>query len=149
MKIKTMRNLKIIKKLLITFISWRLFLFLIAFLAKFLFPLRKGFLGGGDEFYFKLPWIYGWANFDGVHYLSIAKRSYAQYEQAFFPLYPLLIRFFARFLGTNFNSYFLVGFFLSNICFLFSLYFFYQLVLNNFGKKIAQNSLIFLLLFPT
>ncbi|MFH1289096.1 MAG: hypothetical protein ABIH88_00055, partial [Patescibacteria group bacterium] len=31
------------------------------------------------------------ANFDGMHYLSIAKHGYGIYQQAFFPLYPKLI----------------------------------------------------------
>jgi len=41
-------------------------------------------------------WIYSWANFDGVHYLTIADRGYeaADLIQAFFPLFPLVIKGF-------------------------------------------------------
>lgn len=37
-------------------------------------------------------WIYSWANFDGVHYVGIAMQGYHEFDQAFFPLYPHLVR---------------------------------------------------------
>lgn len=37
-----------------------------------------------------LVWV--WANFDGAHYLSIAKSGFFAGEYGFFPLYPFLIR---------------------------------------------------------
>ena len=40
-------------------------------------------------------WGYGW---DGWHYLSIATTGYSFPNQAFFPLYPLLVKFFDLFL---------------------------------------------------
>ncbi len=42
----------------------------------------------------QLPrWLYSWANFDGVHYLTIAKKGYigTGLIQAFFPLWPKLL----------------------------------------------------------
>jgi len=36
--------------------------------------------------------LYSWANFDGAHYINIARDGYHQFDQAFFPLYPLMIR---------------------------------------------------------
>lgn len=87
------------------------------------------------------------ANFDGIHYLLIAKNGYSQYEQAFFPFYPLLIRLTAPIF---FNNFFLAGFFLSNLSFLFGLYFF-----NKYLKEIGLNKfLIFnfvslILVYPT
>lgn len=72
------------------FIIWRFNLEFLAWLGKKFVPLRRGFLG-------PIPW----ANFDGVHYLSIAQNGYYQFQQAFFPLYPLLIRFLGKLLGGN------------------------------------------------
>ena len=80
-----------LKFILPVFIIWRVNLEVLAWIGRKLFPLREGFLGS-------IPW----ANFDGVHYLSIAKNGYYQFQQAFFPLYPLLIRFLGKLLGDNF-----------------------------------------------
>lgn len=43
----------------------------------------------------ELPrWLYSWAGFDGVHYLTIAEKGYkgTGLIQAFFPVFPLIIR---------------------------------------------------------
>ncbi len=45
--------------------------------------------------------LYTLAGFDGVHYLSIAKRGYGQFEQAFFPLFPLLINTLSKLFSFN------------------------------------------------
>lgn len=76
-------------------------------------------------------------NFDGVHYAHIAREGYAQYEQAFFPMYPVLINIASRIV----QSELIAGILISNIIFLLALYIFYRLF--------SPLSLIFLLLFPT
>jgi len=122
----------------IIFIIWRLNLELLNFLGRFILPEKNSFFG-------TIPW----ANFDGVHYLSIAKSGYFQYEQAFFPLYPLLIRFLAPLFGGNFV---ISGFIISNLSLLFSLFIFWKLIgldelkLNSEKRKWV---LIFFLFFPT
>ena len=41
---------------------------------------------------YHLPtWISSAANFDGIHYMLISQQGYSQWEQAYFPLYPLLM----------------------------------------------------------
>jgi len=92
------------------------------------------------------PLITSFANFDGAHYLSIAKHSYAQYEQAYFPLYPLLINFFSPLFKKNLLT---TGLVISNLSFFLGLVFCYK-----FLKKILKGNeigwfFIFLLLFPT
>src|SRR5690349_10070631 len=83
-------------RIAIYFLVWRISLFIVAWLAPFYiktfgnkFPYRELLL------LYKLPdWITSFANFDGVHYIWIAKDGYsAQYTQAFFPLYSIIIRF--------------------------------------------------------
>lgn len=86
------------------------------------------------------------ANFDGIHYLEIAQKGYGLYEQAFFPLYPLLIRYLGRFLD---NQYLLAGWLISSLSLAASLWLFYRLVLLDYPEKIAQKSLLNLLIFPT
>lgn len=122
------------KKIITIFIVWRLFLFLTAFFSPYFIPLKSGFLG-------KI----GWDNMDGVHYVSIAKNSYFQYEQAFFPGYPLLIRFFSK--GLNIDPS-LVGFSLSNIFIFLASAVFYKLISEKFSPHIAKWSIIFLYIFP-
>src|SRR5690242_7110394 len=77
------------------FFIWRVFTFVAAAIAPKLLPAF------GNRFPYVeilretgLPhWIWSFGNFDGVHYLRIAKDGYAyQYTQAFFPLYPILIK---------------------------------------------------------
>lgn len=134
--------------LILSFLIWRIILFLIAYIAPFIiknfkpsFPYFNVYLVNTN-----LPsWIWSFGNFDGVHYLAIAKNGYAaQYTQAFFPLYPLLIKFFA------FNKYFLIsGLLISNVSFLIALFFLYKLIKLDYKKKIAFRSILLLLVIPT
>lgn len=150
-----------IKKILAIFLFWRLCLFFISFLAVFFIPI----FGARFPYYnvalipTNLPsWIWGFGNFDGVHYLRIAQNGYdAQFSQAFFPLYPLLIRILNLInknpiLDTEIYvdpSFFFTAVILSNIFFFLALVFFYQLIKIDFNKQIAFGSLILLLSFPT
>lgn len=45
--------------------------------------------------------LYRLGNFDGIHYIINAQEGYHTYEQAFFPLYPLLIRIVRPVLWNN------------------------------------------------
>ncbi len=151
-------------KILAIFLTWRIGLFVVAFLATIFLPTF------GSRFPYSnqvlkitgLPaWVWGFGNFDGVHYLRIAQNGYnAEYSQAFFPMYPLFIRFF-----TNLNpfihkdpmldtsiyvdpSYFFTGLILSNIFFLLALILFYKLIRIDFNLKVAFGSLFLLAAFP-
>jgi Gpi18-like mannosyltransferase len=128
------------------FSLWRVFDFLIIFFSQKIIPYL-GFFPYQDQLAgFNLPtWISSLANFDGLHYVLIAKSGYAQYEQAFFPLYPSLIKFLTPLFS---NNQLLTGIVISNICFLLGLWFFAKyLELGN--KKLKIWPLIFLIAFPT
>ena len=147
------------------FFTWRIGLFAVAFLATIFLPTFGNRFPYSNQVLVvtRLPsWIWGFGNFDGVHYLRIAQNGYdAEYSQAFFPLYPLLIRFFANsnlFMQKNPTldtriyvepSYFFSGLILSNAFFLFALIFFYKLVRIDFNQKVAFRSLVLLTFFPT
>lgn len=102
-------------------------------------------------------WVWGFGNFDGVHYLRLAQNGYsAEYSQAFFPLYPILIRLFNFLPEANLDlslytdpSFFYVGIILSNLLFVFALYFLYKLWRKEYSNKVSKLALIFLLTFPT
>lgn len=109
----------------------------------------SGFFPGGSEIaQFKLPYfLNSTANFDGIHYISIAKNGYHQYEQAFFPLYPILIKLTSPIFNQN---YLLAAIFLSNLCFLGALYFLYKyLKLIKIDTKSIKWFFFLLLAFPT
>ena len=91
------------------------------------------------------------ANFDGEHYLLIANSGYNQYEQAFFPLYPLLIHFVGALFGKN---YLFSAILISSVSFFIGLFFF-----KNYLQEIVTDrkdhlpvlrwSQLLLLCFPT
>ena len=127
--------------ILISFLGWRVLLELIARFTPQYLTKQTMFLG-------PIPW----ANFDGVHYLSIAERGYVQYEQAFFPLYPVLIRFIGRLFHQDFV---LAAMLISHLSFIGSLIFLWKLIplIPSLPKdkipSIQKWTIVFTLAFPT
>ena len=130
---KSLNNKKILKWLATVFLIWRLGLEVGVWLGGKFLP-QKGYLG---------PSV--WANFDGIHYLWIAQNGYGLYQQAFFPLYPWLIRWLAGFI----HNYLFSGLAISHLSFFASLYLLYRLLLFDFSEKFVRRVIILLLLFPT
>jgi len=135
------------KQLLKLILGWRAFLIIFAIGGMFLLPF-------GDKFPYResllvpygSPIFYSWAGFDGVHYLTIAEHGYeAQFTQAFFPVYPLLIRWLTLLTG----NYLLSGLLISHVSLLIALYFLYLLVRIDEKKQVAYQTLLLLLAFPT
>ena len=135
---------RILKLVGIAFLIWRALLLVITFLGTKLLPLNEGYLGGGIEQYLKNPLLWSWANFDGIHYLTIAKSGY-QFRQAFFPLYP----YFVRSLTTFTENYLFSGLLISHFSLIIALFLLYKLVRLDFSEGIARRSLVYLLIFPT
>lgn len=117
------------------FTLWRIFLFIPQVLGYFFVDERLRFMGPTP-----------WANFDGVHYLHIAESGYGLYEQAFFPLFPLLIRILGTLLGGN---YLLASIFIVHVSCLLGLFLLYKLVKLDFSERVAQWTIVFMLFFPT
>ena len=153
--------MKTVKYIFTLFIIWRVCLFFVAFSSNYLIPQ----FGARFPYYNTaleptgLPnWIWGFGNFDGVHYLRLAQEGYiAKFSQSFFPVYPLLIKFFnflpkdpALDIRTFVDpSYFYSGLILSNLFFLGFLLLFYKLLRLDYSQKVAKLSLILVLVFPT
>lgn len=138
-----------IAKLGLIFLSWKLLLLLIFFLSL-QFPLSgKNFLGGGLQNYLNQTWLFAWANFDGEHYLSIAQFGYRNLEQAFFPIYPLLMRFLANPFGINVTSLTITGLLISNASLILSLILLVKLLKIDYQKNIVYLTVILLLIYPT
>lgn len=144
------------RKVFYLFLAWRVLLFLPLIFGYFV-EYRLGYdytnIWKFIPHYFPVSssLIYPWANFDGVHYLSIAGNGYTN-NGRFFPLFPLIIHVVSLLFGkiqTMGGIDFFVGLFLSNLFFFFSLIVFYKLLRLDYSEKISQKSILFLLLFPT
>lgn len=142
-------------KILAIFISWKFILIITLLLAIRFVPLgyTDRFLGGGPNNYRIAPEFFSWANFDGEHYLSIAIFGYKKLEQAFFPVFPLLISFFAKpfssdLMSSTVNSIF-VGILVSNIAFFLALLMLWKLLNIDFSKKLALFTIFLIAIFPT
>lgn len=121
---------------------WRILGFLIIFLAAYSIPYL-GFFPYNDQLaLFHAPsWISPLANFDGIHYILISKNGYSQFEQAFFPLYPLFIKIIAPLFS---NNPLVAGLVISNVFFTLGV------ILASKALKIKSGWFIFFLLaFPT
>lgn len=117
------------------FLIYKLFLLLVERVISPLIPLREGYLGPIH-----------WANFDGLHYLSIAKNGYYQYEEAFFPLFPLTIKLLSEVFKIN---YAVSGVFIVHASGAIALYFLFKLVRLDYDVKASFWIIVFFLAFPT
>lgn len=129
---------------LILLVISRISLFITSFVAHILVPYLGFFPYKELLVEYKLPsWISSLASFDGIHYLLIAKQGYSQWEQAFFPLYPLLIHVFSLIT----SNYLIAALLISNISFGIGLIYFQKLLKE--WKIKSGWPLFFLLSFPT
>ncbi|KKS94510.1 MAG: hypothetical protein UV71_C0025G0002 [Microgenomates group bacterium GW2011_GWC1_43_13] len=157
-----MTNKQIFLNVLKYFFSWRILLFVVAFLSISLFPefgARFPYTERVLEITHLPYWIWGFGNFDGVHYLRIAQNGYdALYTPAFFPVFPMLIKLASSVIPKNplvdtalyvDPAFFYSGLVLANVFFLLSLYFLYKLFRLDFSSKVSWASILLLLLLPT
>lgn len=133
-----------------SFAIWRVLLFVVAgvgasfwaFLPRF--PYSDIFLTNSG-----LPvWIWSFANFDGVHYLTIAKSGYsAQFTQVFFPLFPILLGLADKILF--FLNPIINGLLISNFCLFIALVIFSRLLSIDYKSDDIKWMILFVLIIPT
>lgn len=138
-----------LKLVILLFVTWKIIL-ITALLGGLIFvPLRsQNFLGGGLENYLQKPYLFAWANFDGEHYLSIAKSGYGQFNHSFFPLYPLLMSPFSL-IRDDLRILTLGGLLISNLSFFVALFALWQLIRLDYSREVAFFTSLALLTFPT
>ncbi|HUD20169.1 MAG TPA: hypothetical protein VMR81_07035 [Patescibacteria group bacterium] len=122
------------KFVLITFLVWRLVLFVVSLGASFIVPIRIGYLG-----------LTPWSNMDGIHYIQIAQGEHFLYSEAFFPLYPFAIRYLHNFVRLSYEN---AGIAISIISFFVGAALLYDL-LKEQSENIAKWAILFLFTFPT
>lgn len=121
---------------------FRVMLFVLAYLLSL---LSNGYTGG----LFNNLDIWNQLGTDSQHYLNIAENGYVSTGDdrlliVFLPLYPILVRLFAYLFG----SYFASGLFVSNVCWVFAAYLFYELALLDTDRKGALRALKYLCILP-
>lgn len=121
----------------IIFIVWFISVLAISYLAFNLLPHSARFTN---------DFVKSFANWDGGHYLAIAELGYKEkFQYAFFPFYPLLVRF----LNQIFQNYLVSAILISASSSFLALHLLYKLIAIDFDKKIAEKVILFLLFFPT
>lgn len=91
------------------------------------------------------PFLDAWTRWDGNYYLGIARFGYNRPDTyAFFPLYPLLIRFTTPIIGNQIIAALLI----SNLAFLGALVYLAKLTTLEFGPELRTRTLLYLTIAP-
>lgn len=148
------------KKLVLLFLSWRIFLFVPLIVSNYFLLPREGF-GYTLTLHFldkNSPLsnflLYPWGNFDGIYYLLIAAQSYTV-NAGFFPFFPLTIKILSSIFGPAVSGLafdprqYFTALILVSIYFFLAITIMYKLILIDYKKNIAFWSIVFMLVFPT
>lgn len=128
--------MKLYSNVTIIFCIWAISVFTIFFFGFSNFPHSSEF---SNNFWENLR------NWDGGHYIAIAESGYKEKLQfAFFPLYPLTIRFTNQFI----QNYTFSAVLISVVSTLLAINLFHRLICLDFGRKLADSSMLWLLFFP-
>ena len=143
-----------IKKIILLFLVWKISIFTVT--SVFIPVIADDFVFVPREHRFYTPiqsndLIRRFANFDGMSYLKIARDGYFSSELGYFPLYPILIKFFSQIPLTFFNHrfYVITAEVLSNIAFMLSLIVMYKIMRQDKIQNIFTLLVFVVLLYPT
>jgi Gpi18-like mannosyltransferase len=134
-------------------IGSRILIFAVAFLAAALIgvrglPVGWRFPERAEVFTGWLGSLFNpWAHWDGVWYIKIATSGYADADgsTAFFPLFPMLLRY----VGVVLNGNLLItGIVISLLCYAGSVWLLYRLVRVDFGDSLAGRAVVYLAIGP-
>jgi hypothetical protein len=92
--------------------------------------------------------VTAWERFDGLWFLRIATDGYVDGDgsAAFFPLYPLLIRFLSPLLGGHPLA---AAYLVSHLAAFGSMALLYFLTASEWGERVARRTVLYLAVFPT
>lgn len=138
-----------LKNTLLVLLFWRLLLFIPQWWGIANLELQNSYLGGGMKNYLSNPYLWSLANFDGEHYLSIARFGYRPLTYFFFPLYPTSLKIASAILGKSEQLFLVAGILVSMISFIFAIIYLTKLLKLDYKNNIVWGVLILLLLSPT
>lgn len=134
----------------VLFILWRLTLFIPLVIGAYLLsynpssPVTYVYKYINSNLSFSSVFLFPWANFDGIHYLTIAEHGYTN-QARFFPLFPMLIKALT---GISVGSQIFVGMLIVTLSFYLALKVLQKLIELDFSKEISMKTILFLLIFP-
>ena len=138
---------------LVAAVGSRILIFLVAFGAAALIgihglPVGWRFPTRAEVFTGWLGSLFNpWAHWDGVWYIKIATGGYADADgsTAFFPLFPMLLRYVGVLLDGNLL---ITGIVISLLCYAGCVWLLYRLVRSDFDESIASRAVIYLAIGP-
>lgn len=131
-----------------SYIIWFVFLIFSIFLGQYLFRLQDNFLLGGKTNHLVNPLFWSWGNFDGEHYLAIARSGYKPLTHFYFPVYPLLIKTLANLFTDSSLNYYLSSLLISHISFFSSLVLLIKLLKIDYKSSFIKQTILLLLTYP-
>jgi hypothetical protein len=131
----------------------RFLIFVVAFLAAAIIgvhglPVGWRFPARAEVFHGWLGSLFNpWAHWDGVWYIKIATGGYADGDgsTAFFPLFPMLLRYVGVILRGNLL---ITGIVISLLCYAGCVWLLYRLVRADFDESIASRAVVYLAIGP-
>jgi Gpi18-like mannosyltransferase len=137
-------------------LSWRLVIFILPVFAAAFIPLAAT----ANKAVFNNPWdpwlnrlIWNWSQSDSEWYLRIAAQGYINDQTvAFYPLYPLLMRWtgFVLWLGQpGTEAYRLAGVLIASLAALVFCIYFIRLMLLDYSLELSRLGLLYFAAFPT
>jgi len=135
---------------LVAFVVWRLALALFQWLGMEQLPLQSDFIAAGfrAETYTTNPWLWGWTNFDGQHYLHIARQGYRHLVYFYFPAYPYISRFIGGIIAHQPQEIVISGLLISHMSAAAALLGIYKITSLDYPKRIARRAVVLTLLWP-
>lgn len=130
-----------VREVLIDFAATRIAIIVIAELAAVIIGQRAG--SHVQESSYALLAV--WGRWDAVHYIDIATRGYQGTDMAFFPLFPLLVRYVGELAG----NHLIAGLLVSNASFFFGLLYLYKLLEHEYDRAVARRAIFYVSIFPT
>ncbi len=138
---------------LVAAVGSRILIFLVGFLAaEFIgvrgLPVGWRFPARAEVFTGWLGSLFNpWAHWDGVWYIKIATGGYADADgsTAFFPLFPMLLRYVGLLLDGNLL---ITGILISLLCYAGCVWLLYRLVRRDFDESVASKAVVYLAIGP-
>jgi|SRR5579883_1424792 len=138
-----------VRKITELFLGTRLLLILATYISFVLFSLPPHVYSAPPPGI--MSFLLAWNHWDATFYVHIAQYGYQNsrnyHDPAFFPLFPLLVRFVALLLGNH--AFPFAAMFVSNLALFGTLFVLYQLATDALGEEIGWRTIVYLCLFPT
>lgn len=132
------------------FFAWRFIIFIPLIVGAYLTPYNPSapiayvFNYINSNLSFNSVFLFPWANFDGIHYLTIAEHGYTN-QARFFPLFPILIKVLT---GIFAGNQLLLSILIVTVIFYLALKVLQKLIELDFSKEISIKTIFYLLIFP-